>query len=81
MRITLIHGGLGSKWADLEFPSKKEVQFLQEAAKPLITTSRLDNSDNNIRLDLTLTKNEVTVIEMHTIQDETESYEGLDDNY
>ncbi|WP_078544942.1 GH39 family glycosyl hydrolase [Litchfieldia alkalitelluris] len=62
------------------FPDKASVETLREAAVPKITTARLEAEEGIVTLLITLTKNEVTLIEINPIRDETESYVGLDDS-
>ena len=62
------------------FPSKQQVSILKEVARPLIQTNRMDPEDGWLRLELTLGKNEVTLLEMTEIRDESHTYLGLDDS-
>ncbi|SDY28262.1 xylan 1,4-beta-xylosidase [Evansella caseinilytica] len=62
------------------FPWKKEVHTLQQAAEPHLRTARMESMDGKITLPLLLTKNEVSLIEITAIEDETDTYIGLDDS-
>lgn len=61
------------------FPDKQQAATLQQAVRPLTRTSRTDSDESRVKLDVALTKNEVTLIEIMPVQDETDSYIGLDD--
>ncbi len=62
------------------FPSKSMVQTLKDTAQPLIRTERIANENGGITLTLSLTKNEVSLIELLPVKDETNTYIGLDDS-
>lgn len=77
------HANPWKAWIQLgrpRFPSKKVVQLLQEVARPFIRTDKKNISEDLITIDLSLTKNEVTVLEISPVKDETGTYEGLDDS-
>ncbi|MED3648072.1 xylan 1,4-beta-xylosidase [Halalkalibacterium halodurans] len=61
------------------FPKKNEIDTLQEVAQPLIRTERRDGLSRTLKLELTLSKNEVSLVEVFPIIDETNTYPGLDD--
>ncbi|MGN8647459.1 GH39 family glycosyl hydrolase [Gracilibacillus sp. HCP3S3_G5_1] len=62
------------------FPSKAQVETLQQSAIPLFESAQRKLTGEDLTLDLTLTKNEVRLIEIEAIHDETETYPGLDDS-
>lgn len=62
------------------FPSRGQVETLREVARPRVTTSRLEAGNGTVTLDIRLTKNEVTLIELSRIKDESGTYIGLDDS-
>lgn len=62
------------------FPDKQSVATLKEAAHPKVSTERLETVGGMCELNLTLTKNEITLIEIQAVNDETETYFGLDDS-
>ena len=62
------------------FPDKKTVETLKEIAKPFVSTSSEQVTDGKITLKFTLTKNEVSLIEISKIKDESGTYIGLDDS-
>lgn len=61
------------------FPDKQSVETLKEAAHPNVITERTESVGGMYELNLTLTKNEITLIEIQGVNDETETYFGLDD--
>jgi xylan 1,4-beta-xylosidase len=61
------------------FPDKASVKTLQQAAIPLIRTSKLKTENGKVTFQATLKKNEVTLIEFIPVKDETDTYIGLDD--
>ena len=61
------------------FPSKAMVETVRQAARPHLSTDRLQAEDGNLRLRLSLGKNEVTLVEIMAVNDETGTYIGLDD--
>ncbi|MBU9712968.1 GH39 family glycosyl hydrolase [Evansella tamaricis] len=62
------------------FPKKDQIETLKEVAKPRIRTERTSTKNGRVKLTFTLTKNEVCLIEVNPINDETKSYIGLDDS-
>ena len=62
------------------FPSPRQAETLRETALPLITTDRVECKNGVISLKIRLTKNEVTLIEISKINDESGTYIGLDDS-
>lgn len=62
------------------YPSKDQVETLRQAAVPYFEAECLASENGSLRLTLTLTKNELTLIELLNIQDESNTYIGLDDS-
>lgn len=62
------------------FPGKDLVETLKQAAQPYFSADRIMAEDGHLRLQLSLTKNEVTLIEIMDIKDETDTYIGLNDS-
>ncbi|ADU28820.1 GH39 family glycosyl hydrolase [Evansella cellulosilytica] len=62
------------------FPKQNEIETLIEVAKPQIRTERKLVIDGRLPLTITLTKNEVSFIEISRVKDETETYIELDDS-
>ncbi|PZD94535.1 xylan 1,4-beta-xylosidase [Paenibacillus sambharensis] len=77
------HGNPWDTWRQLgrpRFPDRQAVKVLRQAAQPLLTTARMPAADGRLQLPLMLAKNEVTLIELLPVRDETASYAGLDDS-
>ncbi|MFD2657406.1 GH39 family glycosyl hydrolase [Gracilibacillus thailandensis] len=62
------------------FPSKAQVETLKQSAVPLFESFQEHANDVGLQLDVQLTKNEVKLIEVELLKDETPSYPGLDDS-
>ena len=62
------------------FPGKL-VETLKLAAQPYFEANSLKPENGAVHLQLSLSKNEVTLIELMDIEDETETYIGLDDSW
>lgn len=86
MKRSTINEQYGNPWRTWiqmgrpRFPSRQTVEILKEVARPLVTTSRVEIEGNSLKLPITLAKNEVSLIEIMRIQDESHTYLGLDDN-
>lgn len=77
------YGNPWKVWQQLgrpRFPSKSQVGRLKKAAVPLFRSERKAAEGGRLLLDLTLTKNEVTLVEIVPVRDETATYIGLDDS-
>lgn len=77
------HGNPWNVWRQMgrpRFPSRAAVETLRQAARPLLRTARAQSSNGLIRVNLTLSKNEVTLLEIVPVRDETATYVGLDDS-
>ena len=64
-----------------KFPDKASIETLRQAAQPGITTCSLGIEGGSVRFELELTKNEVVLIELSAVNDETGTYIGLDDSF
>src|SRR5690606_21095055 len=76
------HANPWKTWKEMgrpRFPSHSMVDTLRQAAQPLMRTARAKSEAGFVTLDVTLTKNEVTLIEIVPVRDETDSYVDLDD--
>lgn len=62
------------------FPTKRQVKVLQDAAVPLVNFEQRDITNGELILNLTLERNEVRLIEIDVVHDETATYDGLDDD-
>nr|Q9ZFM2.1 RecName: Full=Beta-xylosidase; AltName: Full=1,4-beta-D-xylan xylohydrolase; AltName: Full=Xylan 1,4-beta-xylosidase [Geobacillus stearothermophilus]ABI49941.1 beta-xylosidase [Geobacillus stearothermophilus] len=60
------------------FPSRQAVETLP-SAQPHVMTEQRRATDGVIHLSIVLSKNEVTLIEIEQVRDETSTYVGLDD--
>ncbi|WP_218244217.1 hypothetical protein, partial [Pseudomonas sp. 2995-3] len=56
------------------FPDKNQVEILKSVAIPHQRTDRLTSINGRLKLSLTLTKNEVSLIELRPVKDETDTY-------
>lgn len=77
------HANPWKTWKEMgrpRFPSKDKVETLKQIAQPFVRTSNEKSENGELILDVSLTKNEVTLIEISPITDETTSYIGLDDS-
>ncbi|MGE5614574.1 MAG: GH39 family glycosyl hydrolase [Bacillota bacterium] len=63
------------------YPDKGMIKTLRQAAEPLLVTKRLDAPGGEVKLKIALSRNEVTLIELFAVNDETKSYIGLDDSH
>lgn len=63
------------------YPGKDQVEALKQAARPGITTCRLTVEGGTVKFKLELTKNELTLVELSAVADETGTYIGLDDSF
>lgn len=61
-------------------PGRAAIEFLKNSAHPRSETAVLDPSGGALRVAFTLTRNEITLIELSPFVDETPSYLGLDDS-
>jgi len=61
------------------FPSRQAVETLRQVAQPHVMTEQRRATDGVIHLSIVLSKNEVTLIEIEQVRDETSTYVGLDD--
>ena len=81
-RVNEEAGNAWACWRTLgrpRYPSKDQVEMLRRAAVPSLETRRLDANEGRVTLDLSLTKNEVSLLEILARNDESASYAGLDD--
>ncbi len=63
------------------YPGMDMIEVLKQAAQPGITTCRLDKDGSAFRFKLELARNEVTLVEISAVNDESGSYIGLDDSF
>lgn len=61
------------------FPSLSQIEILQRASLPPQELSKAESENGRIKVDFTPTQNEITLFEINLLEDESESYFGLDD--
>jgi len=61
------------------FPTRDQIAILKECSAPAVSTSVREPADGRVDLELTLARNEITLVELTPIRDESASYPGLDD--
>ena len=77
------HANPWRTWQEMgrpRFPDRSAVETLRQTAQPLVRTSRVKSKNGKVTLNAVLTKNEVTLIEISPVKDETDTYIGLDDS-
>lgn len=62
------------------YPGKDMVTTLRQAAQPLLTTHRQKTEDGMVKVKFKLAKNEVTLMEVFGVEDESHTYIGLNDD-
>ncbi len=62
-------------------PGKKLIDCLKKTAVPYIETAVIASNSHTLSVSLSLTKNEVSCVEISAFKDESDNYLGLDDNY
>jgi xylan 1,4-beta-xylosidase len=86
IKRSLVNEDYGNPWRTWiqmgrpRFPAKETVEILKEVARPLVTTCRTEIENDTLTLKLKLGKNEVSLIQISEIQDESHTYIGLDDS-
>jgi xylan 1,4-beta-xylosidase len=61
------------------FPSPEQLAVLRECSAPAVSTAVSEPTGGRVELELTLAHNEITLVELTPIRDETLGYLGLDD--
>jgi len=61
------------------FPSREQLAVLRECSVPAVSTAVSEPTGGRVELELTLARNEITLVELTPIRDETPGYLGLDD--
>lgn len=85
VRRRRVHQGAANPWAVWNqlgrprFPDRATVEFLRLAAVPQVEVSVAEPRAGVLTLELTLEKDEISLIEMLPFRDETPTYWGLDD--
>jgi xylan 1,4-beta-xylosidase len=63
------------------YPNKDMIESLKQAAQPGTATCSLSTNGGVVRFEIEMIKNEVTLIELTAVNDESGSYIGLDDSF
>lgn len=63
------------------YPNKDMIESLKQAAQPGTATCSLSADGGVVRFEIEMIKNEVTLIELTAVNDESGSYIGLDDSF
>ncbi|HET9128989.1 MAG TPA: hypothetical protein VFN73_12980 [Propionibacteriaceae bacterium] len=80
-----VHERAGNPWGAWQAmgrphqPSPAQVETLRRLAEPHRTSWQQPSEGGVLRLDLDLERNEITLVELEPVRDETASYPGLDD--
>lgn len=81
--VNEIYGNPLKTWIQMgrpRFPDKGMVATLKQAAQPYLVTDRITADKGCLRIPLSLSKNEITLVELSHCPDETDTYIGLDDS-
>ncbi|AEY65198.1 glycosyl hydrolase [Clostridium sp. BNL1100] len=83
---TIVNEKYGNPWKTWiqmgrpRFTSKKQVEILRNAARPMVISDRVSCAENMLLLEFSLSKNEVSFFEIIPVADETDTYYKLDDS-
>jgi xylan 1,4-beta-xylosidase len=61
------------------FPTREQIAVLKECSAPAVSTSVLHPAGGRVDIELTLARNEITLVELTPIREESQGYPGLDD--
>ena len=61
------------------FPTREQIAVLKECSAPAVITSVLHPAGGRVDMELTLARNEITLVELTPIREESQGYPGLDD--
>ena len=81
-RVNEEYGNAWSSWRALgrpRYPSQEQIETLHHAAIPGLELERHTTKDGHLSLDLTLERNEISLVEIQPLHDDSDSYVGLDD--
>lgn len=73
-RVSEEHGNVWTAWRELgrpASPTRRQVDTLHEAARPVYEHAAVDVVAGRVGLDLTLARHEVTLVELEPVRDET----------
>ncbi len=77
------HGNPWRVWQQMgrpRFPAPDQIETLRQAARVRLRTERVFGCNGIWKAALTLGKNEVTLVEISPVEDQTDTYDGLDDS-
>jgi xylan 1,4-beta-xylosidase len=75
-------GNSWTVWQQLgrpRFPTREQIAVLKECSAPAVSTAVREPADGRVEVELALSRNEITLVELTPIRDESPSYQGLDD--
>ena len=75
-------GNSWTVWQQLgrpRFPTREQIAVIKECSAPAVSTAVREPTGGRVELELTLSRNEITLVELTPIRDESPSYPGLDD--
>lgn len=61
------------------FPSKDQIKLLKEVAVPYIITEVVPSEKDTVKIKFVLKKNEISLFKLKRVNDESDTYIGLDD--
>ncbi|MCP2163393.1 GH39 family glycosyl hydrolase [Goodfellowiella coeruleoviolacea] len=76
------HGNAWQVWRSLgrpRFPTEAQLELITSCARPAVRTEVLTPVEDRAALRFTLGRNQVRLVELHPVHDETGDYPGLDD--
>jgi len=81
----IVNEEVGNSWTAWQrlgrprFPTRDQIAVLRECSAPAVSTSVRQPAGGRVDVELTLARNEITLVELTPIRDESPSYPGLDD--
>jgi xylan 1,4-beta-xylosidase len=82
----IVNEEVGNSWTAWQrlgrprFPTRDQIAVLRECSAPAVSTSVRQPAGGRVDVELTLARNEITLVELTPIRDESPSYPGLDDH-
>lgn len=76
------YGNAWGCWRQLgrpRFPSREQIEIIRDASMPKIETETFKVVNNELTIEYSLTKNELSLFEFYVITEEKQIYEGWDD--
>ena len=81
-RVNEEYGNAWTCWRTLgmpRYPAQDQMKTIHHAAVPKLDLGRLTAENHRICLDLILQRNEICLVEIQSLHDQTTSYAGMDD--